>query len=80
MIAVVVIIIILIILIIDIGTVVFYKKSEYRITKVTRGKCHRAAKQINLLSNIKQTTSQNVSILCECLAGNQINPLSNFFC
>ena len=39
----------------------------------TRAQFHRAAKQRNLLSNIKQTTSQNAYILYESLAGNQIN-------
>ena len=35
---------------------------------------------IELLSNIKQTTSQNACILYESLAGNQRNLLSNFIC
>ena len=34
---------------------------------------HGADKQIILLSNIKQTTSQNAYILYESMAGNQIN-------
>ena len=43
-----------------------------------RSQLHRAAKQ-RILSNIKQTTSQNAYILYERLAGNQRNPLSKFF-
>ena len=43
------------------------------------GQYHRATKQIVLLSNMKQTTSQNTHILYESLAGNQPNLLRQIF-
>ena len=44
-----------------------------------RRQFHRALKQRILLSNIKQTTSQNAYILYESLAGNQRYLLSKYF-
>ena len=45
-----------------------------------RGQFHTAAKQATLLSNIKQTTSQNEYILYERLSGNPKIQLSKLFC
>ena len=44
-----------------------------------RGQFHRATKQRILLSNIKQTTGQDVYILYKGVAGNQINLLNKSF-
>ena len=54
------------------------KSLQEQVQILAWGQFHRAAKQRILLSNVKQTTSQNAYVLYDTLAGNQRNPLRKF--